>query len=214
LDTNRRSKSINSKIWRNHTIRGGYVQVGNLAGIFGYASDINNITVKNSYIKGTAGVGGIAGHAASVVKQCSNTGNVTGSGNKVIGGIVGRCVSKQGQDISLCYNSGKIKGDEDVGGISGVFGSSNADPEPKEYNCYNKGKVINTTNQSLAGGIAGRMSKGGKITNCYYLENIGVSQGLGGAANEEVYMSQNEEAKSTNVDLKSYVEFIAWIEQQ
>ena len=96
-----------------------------------------------------------------------------------------------------------------------MLGSSNADPSPKEYNCYNKGKVINTANLiNITGGIAGSMTANANVINCYYLSSVGVNQGIGSIGEGGDLEAQNREAKVTDIDLKTFDEFIAWIEQQ
>ena len=144
----------------NHTIRGGYVQGGNFAGIFGYASDINNITVKNSYIKGTAGVGGIVGASTGKINNCHNINTlVTGTGTYV-GGVAGRTL---GTEINDCSNSGAISGEKNNGG--GIVGELSGTIS----GCKNSG-TINGANQ--IGGIVGKSSNA--INDC---NNSGIISG-------------------------------------
>ena len=190
------------------------------AGIVGYASDSTRIIscINKANITSTAGgnkegIGGIAGHAAYMIKLCCNTGNVLGIGNSAAGGICGRCKSEKGQDISLCYNSGEIKGDGLIGGISGVCGSNNTDPPAKEYNCYNKGRLINTAGLDTIGGVAASVSNGANVINCYYLSGVGANVGVYNVGTGGDLAAQNSEAKATDVDLKTFEEFLTWIEQ-
>ena len=63
------------------------------------------------------------------------------------------------------------------------------------------------------GGIAASVSVGAYITNCYYLSTIGVSKGVSTVGNGGDLDAQNREAKSTDEDLKTFEEFLEWIEE-
>ena len=211
-------------------------------GIAGYlvSGKIDNCHSKNIIIQtgGNYG-GGIIGYAAGTIIKCTNSGTVIGiadnqggivgkistsitviecynsgkiRGKVCVGGIVGDCYSGYGQDISLCHNSGEVKGTDYVGGISGYLGAVNSDPKAKEDKCYNKGRVINTESTEKIGGIAGSIVADANVTNCYFLSGIGVNKGIGGTG--DYVDAQNAGAIATNVDLKSYEEFITWIEEQ
>ena len=91
-----------SKSGNSGTITGGnYV-----GGIGGTATTISK-SGNSGTITGGKYVGGIGG-TATTISECSNKGIITGMDN--VGGIVGTCFSGERQDISLCYNSGEVKG--------------------------------------------------------------------------------------------------------
>lgn len=193
----------------------GERQVG---GIVGRAIELSTImNCKNtSTINGTNSVAGIAGIAGSTVKRCYNTGNIVSNGET--GGIVGGCITESGQDINLCYNSGEIKGAGVVGGICGYLGGRNANPAGKEYRCYNKGKIINTNNLTSTGELVGKMWSNASVNNCYYYLNSNIFQGIGEINNGSTIIiatsEHNAGIQSTDVDLKSFEEFLVWIDQQ
>ena len=152
----------------NHTIRGAYVQGDNFAGIFGYSSDINYLTIKNSYIKGAAGVGGIVGISAGEINNCHNTNTIVTGTGIYVGGIAGRSL---GTAIGDCSNSGTVTGtNNNVGGIVGQSTSTISD-------CNNSG-AINGVNR--VGGIVGQSTS--TISGC---NNSGATKGtsyVGGIA--------------------------------
>ena len=52
------------------------------------------------------------------------------------------------------------------------------------------------------------------VTKCFYLSSIGVEKGVSEINSPGDLDAQNAEAKATDVDLKSFEEFLEWIEQQ
>lgn len=169
-------------------------------------SDCHNL----GKVEGTKCVGGIVGSASTVVTRCSNTGSVTGT--ESVGGIVGNSIKKYGQDISLCYNLGTVIGSGvEVGGISGYLGSNGY--EGKEYKCYNKGIVTTTASTDQIGGVVGDMGADAEVTNCYYLNSIGVQYGIGTVSNSSVNIeTQRAGAKATTYDIKTFDEFLSIME--
>lgn len=155
---------------QNHTIKGVYVNRNSTArsGLFGNAYVIQNLNVKNSYIKGGNYTGGIAGIILNEISNCSNYGIVKGNGTE-IGGIVGS-LRMEGK-ITNCINFGKIIAEGNqvggiVGKIVGCYDESNS--QTTVTNCYNSGKI--NVNGSQVGGIVGIISGStGKstVTNCY-----------------------------------------------
>lgn len=118
-----------------------------------HAGQKNNNTisaiVKNETVN-VANVGGIAGKAdntdtkESIIKDVTNTGNVSSSkqnGNDYydagnVGGIVGSAVDT---NISNATNKeNEVRGAHNVGGVAGYFGNSNDDKEDPDYT-INKG---------------------------------------------------------------------------
>ena len=117
----------------------------------GQKNDDNTISaiVKNETVN-VANVGGIAGKAdntdtkESIIKDVTNTGNVSSSkqnGNDYydagnVGGIVGSAVDT---NISNATNKeNEVRGAHNVGGVAGYFGNSNDDKEDPDYT-INKG---------------------------------------------------------------------------
>ena len=103
-----------------------------------------NAIVKNETVN-VANVGGIAGKAdntdtkESIIKDVTNTGNVSSSkqnGNDYydagnVGGIVGSAVDT---NISNATNKeNEVRGAHNVGGVAGYFGNSNDDKEDPDY---------------------------------------------------------------------------------
>lgn len=187
----------------------------NVGGINGHAnleSSIENCSNTGSIV-GTDYVGGIAGCATSVVTKCYNSGSISSSGNNGVGGIVGDSVTGCGQDISFCYNSGTIIGNGQVGGINGYLGSEGADPTGQLKQCYNRGKIVYNGTGDTYGGIVGKMASDANVLNSYYLSNVGADKGIGAIATGGDLEAQNANAIATEVDLKTYQEFLEWIKQ-
>ena len=126
-----------------------------IGGIFGIieggasatgAAAITNCT-NNGNVKGTWGVGGIAGDTPGVITACINNGMVSASGD--LGGIIGKAYGK----ITECINNGEVVGTQvNIGGIVGRL----------HVSTYSD--VINTTNYqngtitgSGAGDIIGKI---------------------------------------------------------
>ena len=117
-------------------------------------------SVKESYC------GGVVGYlydGASYCRWLVNFGDVTGEGNRV-GGIVGH---NMGSQLMMSFNSGRVVGQDYVGGIAGRSGA-------REIDCYNAGQVFGG---SFVGGIAGAQfvtAYSNGLSRCY---NIGHVQG-------------------------------------
>ena len=140
----------------NHTIKGVYINdETEFNGIFGNSNTIQNLTIKNSYIKGASYTGGIvAALRQGKIENCHNinTTIVGTSGSMGFGGIVGQTNG----DVINCDNKGKITVEgKQVGGIVGYAMG-------EIQNCENYGKV---EAGDIEGGIAG-YSKNGNIDNC------------------------------------------------
>lgn len=105
----------------NLAIRGlKIVSDKNYQGLFGFnAGNIENLTIKNSYIKGYSSVGAIAGLNTGVIFNCKVI-NTEVVGETKVGNVVGN--SSTGSKIQKCetegYNS-LVNGVEYVGGIVG-----------------------------------------------------------------------------------------------
>ena len=183
-------------------------------GVAGYS--FTNSNIENCYntgeITGENYTGGVVGAAASIVTKCYNIGKVIGEGNGGTGGIVGTCITKIPQDISLCYNSGTVQGVRAVGGISGYLGAQGY--AGKETKCYNKGNVISTTNSEEKGEIVGVMANDANVTNCYFYTNDDSRYGVGAIKSGGSIETQRAGAKRITNNFNSLDEFITWVEQQ
>ena len=190
-----------------------------VGGVVGIAN--TNSTVETCYntgeITGKDSTGGVVGIAASIVTKCYNTGKVIGTGTGGegtggTGGIVGDCITKNPQDISLCYNSGTVQAAGQVGGISGYLGAQGY--AGKETKCYNKGNVICTTNSEEKGEIVGKMANDANVTNCYFYTNDDSRYGVGVINSGGSIETQRAGAKRITNNFNSLDEFITWVEQQ
>lgn len=169
----------------NHVIHGLYISTDeDYQGLFGMArggSNINNIGIEDSYIKGGDYVGAIAGcrGAPDLVNRntllnCHNAARVTGT--RYVGGIFGSM--KEGYSrfsFENSYNTGEISGTEYVGGIIG--GSKIAVAK----NCYNTGAIKGTKN---IGGIAGMALE---ISLCWNIGMVNGEERVGGILGEGTF---------------------------
>ena len=136
----------------NYTIRGVYVSIeNNFAGIFGNANTIQNLTIKDSYIKTTVDcAGGIvaAGRVGQII-NCHNI-NTPVIARYIVGGVVGQFT---GTEMLNCSNNGVVDAGASNKGIAdagGVVGRSRA---VKIENCNNSGFVSGLGRE--IGGIVG-----------------------------------------------------------
>ena len=154
-----------------HSVSGIYVNSNEhyqgFVGYLGVNGIIQNIGVKESYVKGVFSTGGVCGQNDGLMINCYNSGNVTGS--YYVGGVCGRSTGTNNEYSFLtnCYNTGKVTGHESVGGVCGL----NTSHGPIS-NCYNIGSV---TGSFKFGSVCGHNDH--TVTNCYYLE--GTTDGIG-----------------------------------
>ena len=154
-----------------HSVSGIYVNSNEhyqgFVGYLGVNGIIQNIGVKESYVKGVFSTGGVCGQNDGLMINCYNSGNVTGS--YYVGGVCGRSTGTDNEYSFLtnCYNTGKVTGHESVGGVCGL----NTSHGPIS-NCYNIGSV---TGSFKFGSVCGHNDH--TVTNCYYLE--GTTDGIG-----------------------------------
>ena len=150
-----------------HTISGIYINsASNSQGLFGYVwgssnnkqyTEIKNLTVDKSYIKGKDYVGGIVGRTGQsvvIIKNCHNKAQI--NGNMRVGGIVG-----QGVDVIDCTNTGLIYGTGYL--AAGIVGDTYGSIE----NCHNYGNITSTTSD-----VAGIVSSISSISNVSKNHNI------------------------------------------
>ena len=135
--------------------------------------------------------GGIIGFASQgndlIVRDCYNVGSITTTTGNGVGGIIGQCVNWL-ETISNCYNAGTVTGTASVGAI---IGNSVSD---RIYNCYYlDGSVIrngNGDNVSISktatefadGTVLALLKTGERANNadpwdttCKYLESAGMT---------------------------------------
>lgn len=183
-------------------ITGGGERVGGVSGNTNSSSVIikcNNTGTVNGKSISTAGISGYLGND-SQIENCYNTGNIIGEGEQV-GGIIGLTVeSATNGTIENNYNSGKITGTVQVGGIIGK--------DSNKYvvrNCYNKGEVIGSTK---VGAIIGEQVGGDEtnIERLYYLESLNIN-GIGN-------VSGSTKTERVSENLNSFDEFLNWIQQK
>ena len=144
-----------------------------VGGVVGYNSSSG--TVKNCYNTGAVSgsgnyVGGVVGYNGGTVENCYNTGAVNSSSNQV-GGVVG--YNDLGASVDNCYNTGAVNSSGNrVGGVVGYNVST-------VKNCYNTGAV---SGNRYVGGVVGD-NDGGRVENCY---NTGEVSGLDSGSGNSV----------------------------
>jgi len=167
-------------------------------------------------------IGGIAGACmGGSISFCANTGNITAvSAGKTIyiGGIVGDLMDAtvsnsyntgyiasqddESSEVSCrggiaghiksativdCYNMGYIRGDCDAHRFDGGIVAVASDNTIK--NCYNAGGISDVK----GGVIVGKQHNGNiNVDNCYYRENLGGNNSLGGTSQQESFMKTQE----------------------
>ena len=185
----------------NHFITGIYISgTYNQLGVFIFCNEINNFTIKNSYLKTTGNrAGGIAGggdniknchninttviaeNAGGIVSFCDNITESTNSGN-IFGSISAAGIVSRGVfnpvNIERCYNKGEINGTNNVGGIVAISTSNS-----RIVNSYNVGKIIGKGD--YIGGIIGKANSSNSVLNSYNNgEIIGKGEKVGGIVGE------------------------------
>ena len=153
---------------------------GGVIGALSTTGVVNNCYNKGS-VKGNASVGGIVGHSAGKISNSYNFGEIMSSETKTYtgtGGIAGKSMDSTDVKIVNCYNTGKISGQKNSGGIIGYI-RSRATENIKIVNCYNLADIVSG---DVAGGIIGSLYNASanstidcEVINCY---NIGKIQGI------------------------------------
>lgn len=119
-------------------------------------------TTATTRVTGANYVGGIVGELDSNMSlaQCSNAGEVQGTGTSgYAGGIAGRVQSNASNALTDSYNTGRITGVANVGGIAGHLYNGGG-----IQNVYNTGSV--SASKGVAGGIVGAF-RYGTLKNAY-----------------------------------------------
>lgn len=127
-----------------------------------YGNITNCHTAATTRVTGTNYVGGIVGELDSNMSlaQCSNAGEVQGTGTSgYAGGIAGRVQSNASNALTDSYNTGRITGVANVGGIAGYLYNGGG-----IQNVYNTGSV--SASKGVAGGIVGAF-RYGTLKNAY-----------------------------------------------
>ena len=115
--------------------------------------------------------GGICGSNGTKMKNCHNTGKITGTATTSahVGGIAGQNTV----DMANCYNLGNVIATAQNSAVyaGGIAGSHSYDTMEE---CYNKGIVTATSDSSIVytGGITGYSSYEGCIVDCYNAVNV------------------------------------------
>lgn len=162
----------------NHTISNLYINTSNSnQGLFLAVDVLENLIVKDAYVKGGDNVGGIVSSGYGSAGKCFfNNCHFKGSviGLKNVGGILSGKDMVKG-NIANCSNSGTIVGGDNVGGICGYA------QDAQIINSYNLGHVkacslfANEKDgwiyMGIAGGIVGSYDGKGVI-NCYNANKI------------------------------------------
>ena len=141
-------------------------------GIAGEAYDMENCHVTDTVtVSGAAYVGGVSGYQDGTITRCSNAAVVVATGNNV-GGVTGYVQSNASTAMTECFNTGSVKGNSVVGGLTGNLyngGTISA--------CYNTGDVEAA---GTAGGLVG-IFRYGTIENTYHSGRI-TAASVGGVA--------------------------------
>ncbi len=153
----------------------GIDMVGGIAGQ-AYHGTIS-VCISSSRVNGSKHLGGIVGkntetYQSSVVNNCTNTGDVVGTGNYV-GGLIG----KNEGSVSDCTSEGLAAGERNVGGLMG----SNTGEAIRSFSVGNSNST--GINGDYAGGFAGYNE--GTISQCFSTADaIGTDDGIGGFVGE------------------------------
>ena len=149
---------------KNHTISGLYLNNTGATGqgFLGYNyGTIKNVGIIDSYFNSADNAGGICGINEGKIENSYNASTVS-SPYTCVGGI---CGINYGTIINS-YNTGKLIGEEYVGGICGK-NRKDENQAGTITNTYNTGKLNYDSSSYFVGGICGETT-GGTITNSYY----------------------------------------------
>ncbi|MGD0077293.1 MAG: GLUG motif-containing protein [Sedimentisphaerales bacterium] len=149
----------------------------NIGGLVGVDGNVGHITSGCSST-GTVNVGinshnigGLAGLNNGPVTQCFSTAEVVGGiDSRCLGGLVG---TNNDGNISNCYSTGNVTGENPVGGLAGANGSPTHRSPAVISNCYSTGSVVG----NISGGLVGANSA--DVNNCYFLDIAGPNNGAG-----------------------------------
>lgn len=161
-----------------HTISGLYFNNSGTddVGLFGYTSGkvtIDGVGVVDSYFSGNKNVGGIVGRAAVEKTKTLSVTNSYNMGSVIGTSNVGGLVGKNG-NVKFSYNTGSVTGTENVGGLVG----SNIENQKNDFeinDSYNVGLVSkgDGSGNFVLGEGCPTDSLTSAVRNVYYLEGFG-----------------------------------------
>ncbi|MDR0517655.1 MAG: hypothetical protein LBH25_11485 [Fibromonadaceae bacterium] len=144
-------------------------------GLFGYIksyykkTELRNLGIRASYIKGGASVGSLVGKSEGVVSGCYSTALVVGAG---AGGLVGYNDYSINAIITNSYFTGTISGNSTIGGLAGVNYGAISDS-------YSTGAVVGNI---MVGGLVGYNY--GTINGSYSAGAVSGNNNVGGFVGE------------------------------
>ena len=178
----------------------------------GFVQNADNASFYNCYneanITGTT-VGGICVHSSGdiVVRNCYNTGKISGKWQSGAGGIIAYSTDTNGTiDIKNSYNTGEIILDNGTSyaAAGGIIGGNSG--TLKISNCYSTSKNKSSV---YSGAIVGLWDVS-KVTldNCYFLNNMNKTVGNGEVTValmcDETYMKSKEFISKLNSYVQTY----------
>ncbi|MCH5184933.1 MAG: hypothetical protein J1F64_02290, partial [Oscillospiraceae bacterium] len=164
-----------------HKISGIYIDdyYIDYQGLFGYVGE--NGIILNLGTDGSVIAGSHVGGIAGF-----NCGNITNcyntcfvSGDDYVGGIAGEMIIGT---VSQCYNTGNIFGFTEVGGIVGYLPYNNENSGSVK-NCFNTGNISGSSDYSCVGGIVA--TNWGSVENCYSIGSVSGRNCAGIALNDK-----------------------------
>ncbi|MBQ7957341.1 MAG: hypothetical protein IJ279_04825 [Clostridia bacterium] len=186
------------------SIRGMYIPEGDVVGLFGATSataEITDLTITESVINGGNAVAPVVGvnfgtirgikviystvngveNVGGIVGENGNFGQITESssiysditGENNVGGIVGYALIDSVIETCCSYND--VAGQQAVGGVVG-------ETEANISRSFNAGSVV--ADDTYAGGVAGRISGGAIVSNCYNTGSVSAASRAGGIAGQ------------------------------
>ena len=192
--------------------------VGGITGVTISTANINMCENFGWIIGERNRIGGIIGVSNTKVEitNCSNMADVTNNktGTSNTGGIIGLILYNDDKvaNIKLCYNSGNINGQGNVGGIVGkVYGNKNLSTVTQ---CYSKGKIKGTANiGAIIGARLEEKSNFSVFESLYYLNTVGI-KAITIEDEKPPIDIEEKNVKSTTDDITSYEQFIEWIKEK
>lgn len=176
----------------HHVIRGLYFNnaAKDYAGLFGATADgteIRNLGLEDSYIKGQDRVGGLVAEALGSVSIVNSYSTGVVSGRRLVGGLVGGGSNTYTTTIMNSYNSGSVTASDSC--VGGLVGGGLLESKNVIVKSYNSGAVNGKYN---IGGLVGVGSA--TITDSYNsgdVQGIRKAGGLVGTGRVEVSNSNN-----------------------
>ncbi len=155
-------------------------------GLFGfsYYSNITNVSLKDTFVKGGEYTGGLIGYSeGGKFTGCSVVGSV--SGGRAVGGMVGLIRDDGGDfEISGCHTNCSVNGEHTVGGVVG-YASSGTPADPGWAVITNSHAAGEVTGTNLIGGFAGCVEST-VVSGCYSSGYVFGVRDVGGFAGELV----------------------------